>query len=475
MKGWRILAAHSLQSWRRAWTPLNTITAAMAAAGAWLFGAQFDAAGRVLAAFVIVRGLPALWMAAGAGRAMGLLFRSEDNVLLVTQPVAKSAIFIVRMLQQYAWNVLPALLLLTFWLGQGDKFPCGVDMSAAQRASVVLFWYLLSAPLQFCIGLLLTHRFWAAGAYDRMAVALTMLGPALICFWQLLNMAQDAGPSRYAAPRQPFLLPVLGLCIAAAWSYLSAAMFRKWFVSDYSRLQTTRQARRTWLWGWHETAHFMIPRRARALVFRDIAVLFRGGFPRGLMILAALFAVPALFWYDVSRMTVKPEEALMVEFRLSCYVLFAAVIAAYVTAFDLLKTRAPRMGLDLSLPVSPGLLWFGHFSTTVLFQFPYLALMLLALWAERGNAQNMNVYLVMAKFAALTVLLGLHAAAFAFGEFDGERIGPEQSFVFSAATLGLATAVCMLKFAWLLPVFYLGHAGMVRKAMARIGRVEVTA
>ena len=463
--------------WRRNFNPLvpfNLLWILMAVYFAGTRIASWEYMTKYEAIMATVFLLPSVFI--GTLRAYGLLFGSDDWEWLQLQAIPTRTCLRIRWLQQFAWNLFCGVFMAVFYAGvmRGKDDP-------------VLWRLIYCSPLHISITvtglqLLIATRF----AHVRAAVSslrhggpgwwrlclngIGIIGWPIVClFWiPILTLIL------YVGVQKVWFVLLIEVFAASSMDWLALQYARHQFEDAHTAMRAFSGARRRWLWGWNEVMHGILPRDIRALVFRDLALILRGAFPRGLLVLAAALIPPIMMWMDLAYPEPADDSSLLLQFKLLAYALGSFVPVAYALGFDFLKRRSQYALIEMSQPVTPGTRWRAHGATVLLFLVPYVALFTLVVAAQAGSYPVLSVPALAGKFTLLAVLVALHATAEALASFDGRSIPGEGGFVISVAMLGLGGAV-ILPMAWyLVPVVCIMHSNRIQLGLRRMAAVEVT-
>ncbi|MFC1586805.1 hypothetical protein ACFL54_00705 [Planctomycetota bacterium] len=490
----RLLLRHIFSIWQKRFTLLVPFNLGLACLAVYFMGIQgilrleglgISIAGQLLVIWLMCTILP---LFAGQFRAIHIFFHAEDNVLILTSPVRAKDFFLMRLVQLYAWNSTWWLLSVALCLAAYNTLPPGQHHLAVWLSSLVLI-YLTLPGFQLLKAFCLVHFHFGTGGSRKIIQLVLGFAFSLAVLVIIMNVLFRHGHALdqwIAGTLSPWLLALVSLTpktftiwaacpiVAVIIISLCGLLFYLWFERDHSKLQSFNRSRQTFLWNWNEYAHGILPRRVRTLLFRDLAVFLRSGFPRGILICSAMLIVPMIFAFDISSPQDPKTPVFLLEVKIYCYALFTLAAVAYCLGFDFLKTRVFYLGFDWALPQTPRDFWWGHFSFINIVLLPYTVIFILLVFICRDNIPELSAPWIAVRLLLLTGIIALHTCAFALGELKGREIKPESSFAISVAIIGIGCALLLPNWSFAVPLLALFHGKMIRKALLRLEQIEVT-
>ncbi|RMG12219.1 MAG: hypothetical protein D6731_14325 [Planctomycetota bacterium] len=417
-----------------------------------------------------------LWALFGAGVARGLLHRARELALLVPGGLPPLALVRLRLVELSALNAVLGLLPLALSLG--------LRVGAGRGASpaLLLAWVAL-APALAGLGVV---GAWLAGRLGRRAslalaaclacaaIALPVLAalPALRTKAALRPLFAAGGlPGGIVLAASEGAPPAVGaVCGAAFLSLLAAqALGPRRFGEDLDRAVQRRT--RSGSVAWRLLGPALRPLGvAGALARRDLVLLFRGAFVRGILVLAALPLSLGIVWLLAREPGTRPWHL-----QLAGLLVAGAVASAsgFLFGVDFPRARRGTLVLERSLPLDARSVLLSRW----LLAAAYAALVTLAVGACLALAPKASLSRQALPFLPRGLLLGLVVThhAVAYGLRSEARLDPAE-----AAAYPLNGAVVVVLFAlgtWAHPLSALAYPvlwlGFVRSSLRRWERAEV--
>ncbi len=477
--------------WRRHGTPFDAIVLALTLGGGWVAGRTLgrevpEAAGPAAGLLAL-----ALFASLGAGLAFGayrLLYRARELALLLAQPVGERALVVARLVEL----VLSSALILAVG--------AAVLGGAGERVSIlgVTLAVLLGGLLLGASGLLGAWGFasWAR-AWPRAVRATSgvlWLTGAGVFLAALASPHESRAVARALAlaldtPLQPgasFVALVRGLdpvafgalALEAAFATgLALALVPRGLGAAIDAASARPSSERGLAYRIAGLVAAPLPGPARALVRRDLALLARGAFPRGLLVLALLPL--GLLVFREATLDKKLAQENLVELAALFVEGLLASVAAFLFAVDYPRERAPRLVWERAQPLSGRhVLWARAYEAAL----PSVALALaLGAIAAFGPPQVADD---APRIALACTLLGLlcahHGAAFGLEmEGTGGEIAAAAGFPMAAGFLAVAGALALgitdatSGFPWGAGLYLVVYRGLGARAAQSWERAEV--
>jgi hypothetical protein len=446
---------------RRHATALDALLVAGTVALAAVLGARVAAARPgTRPAFVANAGLAAL-ATLGAAFAHQLLYRAKELTLLLAQPISARGLVLVRFAELVAWQAISAAILAAFVGGLSGGARGGAPFAGAA--------VLAAAPLLAGASLLLA---WSA----RRAVLVSLALPALV-----LALRPVSGPGEWFAR---LVTGEGGLALfpaAAALAGLALVLAPLGHGAAFDRLSVRPTRAPFWTLAGAATrlpalsfALVPLPRASAALVRRDLALLLRGGFTRGALVLLALPAGLLVFREAARDPTLEPWQGELAALMTGGVL---TTIASFLFAIDFPRARAAKLVLERALPVRGETVlrarWFEGALPGVL-----LALALAAVAATGTPEMVDRAPGIALAGVLLAVAVSHHAACFglrAEAEGAAAELAVAAGFPFAAATLVVLGAIALTIHPLLFVLYPLSYGRMAAPAARAWEHAEVLA
>jgi hypothetical protein len=431
---------------RRHGTPFDALVLGATIVLAWLSGRTLaravpavstDAAGAVALALL---GFIATALSTGAHR---LLFRARELPFLLPQPVSEHSLVAARLVELTAANTIALACVVALVGGASDRLDLpGSALAVILPAPLLAGAELLAARVARW---LLDRRPRAARALGVAGVASVVLalGAGLVFPVESRALVGRAAPS-FATPVSPGhalvalvrsndVLSAVALLIEGA---VLAGLALAWVPRGLAAAIDAAAARPT---GARRLPFRLagilaapLPAPSGALVRRDLALLVRGAFPRGVLVLV-LLPLGLLVFREASL-----DRELAQEGLLELAALFVegtlATVAAFLFAIDFPAERASKLVLERAQPVSGShVLWARAFEAALPSLVFATALGTIAWSAEIGLS-----------CALLGIACAHHGAAFGLRtEGRGADLAEAAGFPISAGFLVVAGAFAL--------------------------------
>lgn len=430
---------------RRHATPLDVLLAAGTVGLGWIAGGKLHGADP---AFVASLGLATL-AALGAAVARHQLYRSRELVLLLAQPISPRDLVLVRFVELAATGLVLAAVLAAVTAGRVGTASLPGTIAAT----------LVAAPL--LAGAQLLVAFFTR----RLPVAFALALPAAVYFERFTP--PGASFARLVAGEVDLLLPACALVA----SVLALALVPLGHQAAVDRL-SVKGASAPWLA--LPAALVPLPRASAALVRRDVALIARGAFPRGALVLIGLPAGLLVFAAAARDGTLEAWQgelaALMTGGALS-------TVATYLFAIDFARARVPKLALERALPVRGGHVllarWFEAAVPGVLLA---LAIGVIALSgkppiAERALESALSGVLLALMVAHHGACFGLETEA----EGAAADLAVSAGYPFAAGTLVVLASIALTIHPALALLYPLTYGRLHRPAALAWERAELLA
>ncbi|MEK7482884.1 MAG: hypothetical protein AABZ60_00985 [Planctomycetota bacterium] len=406
-------------------------------------------------------------------RVIQLLFTDRENTFLLTHPLSLKHYFLLRWGERWVSQGIWILLLLSIL---GRAYHLTQDRQLFQRSLLLLglFWFSLPS-LEIVLAFLIRRFFsWKIGIVG-FGILWILLGYPYSWNWELFfnafisfSLSPFFWTQSYLWEGNIFaflgllssliLLPFFGYCLCShfQWDLLSSA------------LEVDRSQRRLFfhffylLFGW-------LPLAVRALFFRDVVVLVRKGFFRGLLMLLIL---PILAFFLVSWLPTKPQHSLN---ELSIF--FLQVVLFTLGSFTL--------SIDYGMVLKDYRVWERSSSSGALEQFlatsflctgvnGVIALLVVSVGHFSKIYTGIPFYeWIYLKSLLLAAAIGFFAGGFNLSAQTGEAGGDANTYAMSAAFLGIILAILLvLKPVWI-TLYPLYIWSLYRSGKTRFERLEV--
>ncbi|MBI3723302.1 hypothetical protein HY251_05010, partial [bacterium] len=339
--------------WKRHATPFDALLVLGTLLLAALAGRQLHVEAEARAALALAA--LAATAVLGALPAHRLLYRSKELALVLAQPVSARGLVIARLVELTLGAILACALVAAVLGGSTRVHSLGAPLAV-----------LAAAPLVASVQLLLAwvaRRLAGRSAGRRRALAaaaLALLGTGV--GWALVfqEEARALVPvlARQALPGEAFRsvlesLDLVGLAALAAWSVAGAALALAVVPlshQDGVDAAAAKPAGRPWLaFSLFSALAAPLPRASAALVRRDLTLLARGGFPRGLLVLLAVPAGLVVFQGVADDRRIESWEGELAAL-LTCGVF--ATLGSFLFSLDFPRSRAHGLALERAQPVS---------------------------------------------------------------------------------------------------------------------------
>jgi hypothetical protein len=398
---------------RRHATPLDVLLAAGTVGLGWLAGSRLHGWDPALMASVGLAALGAL----GAAVARHQLYRSRELVLLLAQPISPRDLVLVRFAELTVTGLVLAAVLAAVTAGAlGDASVPGTIAAA-----------LVAAPLLAGAQLLL------AFLTRRLPGFLALVLPAAVFFGRFTP--PGASFARLVAGEVDLLLPACA--VLAPLLVLVLVPLGHQTAVDRLSVKPTRAP-----WLAVPRALVPLPRASAALVQRDLALIARGAFPRGALVLLGLPAGLLVFAAAAQDKTLEAWQgelaALMTGGAL-------ATVATYLFAIDFPRARVAKLVFERALPVRGGQIllarWFEAASPGVL-----LALAIGAIASSGKPAIAERAVESALSGVLLALMVAHHGACFGLeteAEGAAADVAVSAGYPFAAGTLVVVASIAL--------------------------------